>query len=187
MKSLGVICALVLWTSAVYARHKPEPWLAIVKSQDGFLFQGHVERTAFAFDIIGDQIQVAEQEDPGDPARMVIDGVFFTVMRVQKSDFAAADPDVLVAYRKSEQQYEKEQFGRVELSELDLCKGASLKHESWGLKALDIAAPTQAYMAVDAGNYVIVVSSAFANDEEEARMLGKFSSFCRSFKLGETK
>lgn len=185
MKSLGMICALVLWASAVHAGHKPEPWLTIVKSQDGFLFQGHVERTAFSFDIIGDEIQVAEQEDPGDPARMAIDGVFFAMMYVSKSEIPALDPDILAAYRESEQQYAKDQLGRVEFSDLDLCKDASLKLESWGLNALDIQVPMQAYMAVDAGSDIIVVSSAFANDEEKTSMLSKFSGLCGSFKLGE--
>ena len=73
------------------------------------------------------------------------------------------------------------------LSDLDVCKGASLKHEGWQLETLDLKAPAQAYMVVRAGNYVIVISSAFANAEEKQEMLSKFSGFCKSFKIGKAR
>jgi hypothetical protein len=187
VKSSTVICALALCVGLACAGQKPDPWLTILKSKDGFLFQGHLERTKFSFDIPGDEIKVAEQEDPGDPARMSIDSIFFAVMPVRKSEFPSSSSDILISYRKSEQQYEKKNFGRVVLSDLDVCKGASLKHESWQLKTLDLKAPEQAYMVVKAGNYVIVISSAFANAEEKQEMLSKFSGFCKSFKVGKAR
>jgi hypothetical protein len=187
MKTSILVCVFVLNAVFACAGQKPDPWLKIVKSKDGFLFQGHLERTGFSFDIPGDQIQVAEQEDPSDPARTAIDEIFFAVMPVRNSEFPSSSPDVLTSYRKNEQKFQKENFGRVVLSDLDVCKGASLKHESWGLETLDLKAPAQVFMAVKAGNYVIVISSAYSNAEEKEEMLSKFSGFCKSFKVTEAK
>lgn len=130
---------------------------------------------------------VAEQEDPSDPARTPIDNIFFAVMPVRKSDFPLTSPDILISYRESEQQFQREHFGRVVLSDLDVCKGTALRHESWVLKTLDLEAPAQVYMAVKAGNYVILIASAFANAEEKEQMLSKFSGLCKSFKLTEAE
>lgn len=182
MKSLMVICALVFC-----AGQKADTWLNIVKSEDGYLFRGHLENTEFSFDIPGDQIHVARQEESGDSAVTSIDDIFFAVMPVRKSEFPATGPDFLSSYRKSEQQYQKRHFGRASLSDLDVCKGATLRHESWELETLDLKAPAQVYMAVKAGNYVLVASSAFSNAGEKGKMLDKFSSFCKSFKITQAR
>lgn len=191
MKSSILICAfafvLVLCTAPAYAGGKPGPWLSIVKSKDGYLFQGHLDRTKFSFDIPGEQIMVAEQEDPSDPVRTPIDNIFFAMMPVKKSDFPSTSADILISYRNSEQRYQKEHFGRVVLSDLDVCKGARLRHESWVLKTLDLEAPSQVYMAVKVGNYGIVISSAFANAGERKEMLNKFSGLCKSFKVTQAE
>jgi hypothetical protein len=187
MKSPIVICAFALVLCAAPTYVGADPWLSIVKSENGFLFQGHLDGTGFSFDIPGDQIMVAEQEHPSDPARTPIDNIFFAVMPVRKSDFPSTSPDILISYRKSEQQYQKEHFGQVVLSDLDVCRGATLRHESWMLKTLDLKAPAQVFMAVKAGNYVIVVSSAFANADEKEEMLSKFSGLCKSFKIAEAE
>ena len=175
---ISCACATLAW-----AGRKDQPWLSIVKSRDGFLFQGHLDRTRFSFDIPGEQIMVAEQEDSSDSARTPIDNIFFAVMPVRESDFPSTSPDVLTSYRNSEQQYQKEHFGRVVLSDLDVCKGAGVRHESWMLKTLDLDAPAQVYMAAKVGNNVLVISSAFANAEERKEMLSKFSGLCRSFQV----
>jgi hypothetical protein len=65
----------------------------------------------------------------------------------------------------------------VTFSDLDVCKGATLNHQSWELETLDIKAPPQVYMAVKVGNGVIVISSAFANSSEKLAMLSKFQVF----------
>lgn len=189
MKSSLVICAftLVLCATSAYSVERQDPWLSILKSEDGFIFKGHLERTGFFYDIPGDHIMVADQEDTSDQVRTPIDNIFFAVMPVRRSDFPSTNPDILISYRKSEQQYEKKQFGRVVLSDFDVCKGAALRHESWVLKTLDIKAPAQVYMAVKAGKYVIVISSAYANAEEKGKMLRKFSGLCKSFKVTEAK
>ena len=171
-------CATLAW-----AGRRHQPWLSIVKSTDGFLFEGRLKGTEFSFDIPGDQIQVAQQEEPGDPATMAIDELFFSVVPVSTSEFPPTDPDTLTSYRKYEQQYERDNLGHVALSDVDLCEGASLQHVSWQLEPLDLKAPAQTFMAVVAGDYVIVVGSAFANDEERKRMLGKFSTVCESFEI----
>jgi hypothetical protein len=187
MKLHIVVGIFVFCGGIASAGQQPDPWLNIVKSEHGFLFQGHLGRTAFSFDIPGDQIKVAEQKDPSDPARTSIDEIFFQVMPVKKSDFPSTNSDLLTSYRKSEQKYQKEHFGPVVLSELDVCKGSPLKHQSWQLGTLDLKAPAQVFMAVKAGDHVIVISSAFANAEEKEGMLNKFSGFCKSFQATETK
>lgn len=189
MKSTLTIVAFVLCSCATvaWAGRKHDPWLSIVKSTDGFLFEGRLERTEFSFDIPGDRIQVAEQREPGDPARMAIDDLFFSVVPVSTSEFAPTGPDTLASYREYEQQYEQDNFDHAVLSDLDVCEGASLRHVSWQLEALELKAPAQTFMAVAAGNYVIVVGSAFANDEEKKRMLSKFSALCESFEITEAE
>ena len=71
MKSTLAIAALISCSCATLVRAGQEghPWLGIVKSTDGFLFEGRLGRTEFSFDIPGDQIQVAQQEEPDDPER----------------------------------------------------------------------------------------------------------------------
>lgn len=179
---LSCACATLAW-----AGRKHEPWLSIIKSTDGFLFEGRFERTEFSFDIPGDQIQVAQQEVPGDPAMMAIDNLFFSIDSVNISEFALIGPDILSSYREYEQQYEQENLGNVVLSDLDVCEGASLQHESWQLEISDGEAPPQTFMAVIAGDRVIVVGSAFANDEEKKQMLSKFSGVCESFEITKAK
>jgi hypothetical protein len=93
----------VFFTGLAYAGQKSDPWLSIIKSEDGFLFKGHLERSGFTFDIPGDQINVFEQEDLGDPARTSIDDIFFAVMHVNRSDFPSTSPDILISYRNNEQ------------------------------------------------------------------------------------
>ena len=109
MRSTLAIVALVSCSCATlaWAGRKHHPWLSIVKSTDGYLFEGRLERTEFSFDIPGDQIQVGQQEEPGDPATMAIDELFFSVVRVSTSDFAPTGPDTLAAYKEYEQQYER--------------------------------------------------------------------------------
>jgi hypothetical protein len=189
MRSTLAIVALVSCSCATlaWAGRKHHPWLSIVKSTDGYLFEGRLERTEFSFDIPGDQIQVGQQEEPGDPATMAIDELFFSVVRVSTSDFAPTGPDTLAAYKEYEQQYERDNLGHVTLSDLDVCEGASLQHVSWQLEPLDVKAPAQTFMAVAAGDYVIVVGSAFENAEQKKAMLGKFSSLCESFEIAGAK
>lgn len=189
MKSPLVIVAFIscACTTLAWAGRKHQPWLSIVKSTDGFLFEGRLEHTEFSFDIPGDQIQVAEQEEPGDPAMLAIDGLFFSVDSVSISDFAPAGPDTLTSYREYEQQYEQDNLGDVVLSDLDVCEGASLQHVSWQLEVLDGKAPPQTFMAVVAGDRVLVVGSAFANGDEKKQMLSKFSDICESFEITKGK
>lgn len=179
---ISCACATLAW-----AGRKDQPWLSIVKSTDGFLFEGRFEHTDFSFDIPGDQIQVAEQEEPGDPALMAIDNLFFSVDSVSTSEFVPIGPDTLTSYREYEQQYEQDNLGQVVLSDLDVCEGTSLQHVSWQLEVLDGKAPPQTFMAVIAGDRVIVVGSAFANGEEKKHMLSKFSGICESFAITEAK
>lgn len=189
MKSTLAIAGLISCSCATlaWAGQKQHSWLDIVKSTDGFLFEGRLDRTEFSFDIPGDQIQVAQQEEPGDPATMAIDNLFFSVVSVSTSEFAPTGPDTLGSYRKYEQQYERDNLGRVVVSDLDLCEGASLQHVSWQLEVLDVEAPVQTFMAVMVGDYVIVVGSAFANGEEKKRMLSKFSGLCESFEVANAE
>lgn len=185
MKALIAICVFMLTATAAAAAQKPGPWLGIFKSKDGYSFQGHLGRTPFSFDIPGNQIKVAQQQGSDDPAAMtVIDGIFFSVMPVRKSEFPSTSPDVLISYRNWEQQYEKKHFGRLVLSDLKLCKGTSLGHESWELRTLDVKAPAQVYMATEAGNDVILISSAFEGAGDKKEMLSKFSHLCKTFKVG---
>ena len=185
MKSTLAIAALISCSCATLVRAGQEghPWLGIVKSTDGFLFEGRLGRTEFSFDIPGDQIQVAQQEEPDDPAMTAIDDLFFSVVPVSASEFAPTGPDTLASYRKYEQQYEQDNLGHVVLSDLEVCEGASPQHVSWQLEVLDVEAPVQTFMAAMAGDYVIVVGSAFANGEEKKQMLSKFSSLCESFEI----
>ena len=185
MRSTLTIVALVSCTCATvaWAGRKHHPWLSIIKSTDGYLFEGRLERTKFSFDIPGEQIQVAQQGEPGDPATMAIDELFFSVVPVSTSEFPTTDSDTLASYRTYEQQYERDNLGHVALSDLDVCEGASLQHISWQLEPLDVKAPAQTFMAVVAGDYVIVVGSAFENAEQKKAMLGKFSSLCESFEI----
>lgn len=118
---------------------------------------------------------------------MAIDKIFFSVMPVRKSDFAATSSDILASYRTSEQQYERTHFGHVVLSSLDVCKNAALRHESWELQTLDVKAPAQVYAVFKVGDDVMLISSAFTNTKDRKAMLGKFSALCKSFKPGGRK
>jgi hypothetical protein len=189
MKSTLTIVAFALCSCATLAwgGRQHHPWLSIVKSTDGFLFEGRLERTEFSFDIPGDRIQVGRQEEPGDPATMAIDDLYFSVVSVSTSDFAPTGPDILGSYREYEQQYERENLDHVVLSDLDVCEGASLQHVSWQMEAPAVKVPAQTFMAVVAGDYVVVVGSAFENDEQKEQMLGKFAGLCESFEINKAK
>ena len=188
MKTLIAICVIVLSAAAAAAAKDSDPWLGIFKSEDGFLFQGHLERTPFSFNIPGDRINVAQQEGSDDStARTLIDDMFFSVASVRKSEFPKANPDILISYRNWEQQYEKEQLDGVVLSDLDVCKSAPLRHESWEMRPRNIKAPPQVFMATEVGNYILVIGSAFAHADDREKVLSKFSQLCKTFKRGQTK
>lgn len=184
MKSFILICAfsLALTTVAHAKRGRPDPWLNIVKSEDGYLFKGHLGRASFSFDIPGDQIQILQQQDAGEPPSMAIDDIFFSVLPIAKSEFPSTSSDILVSYRKSEQLYEKKQFRGAVASNLDVCKGTTLRHESWELQIRAAKAPAQVYAAFQVGDNVMLISSAFTNAKEKKALLDKFSVLCQSFK-----
>lgn len=179
--------AFLLCATSACAGGKSGPWLSIVKSKDGFIFKGHLGRKGFSFDIPGQQMMVANQDQSSGRAMTSIDNIYFSVIPVRKSDFPSTTTDMLLSYRRSEQQYERKQLGRAKLADLDVCKGSRLRRESWVLQALDIKAPAQVYMAVKSGNDIIVISSAYANGKEKAKMLNKFASVCNSFKVTEAQ
>lgn len=188
MRALIAICIFLLSPIVATAAQNSVQWLGIFKSRDGFLFQGHLGHRPFSFDVPGNQISVAQQEGPEDStARASIDGIFFSVMSVKKSDFPQTSPDTLISYRNAEQRYERQHLGRVELSDLDVCKDALFRHESWELRTLDIKAPPQVYLATKVGNYVLVIGSAYADAHDRDELLSKFSHVCKTFNPGRTR
>lgn len=136
---------------------------------------------------LGAAVAAAGQKPDESAASTSIDNIFFSVFPVKKSEFPSVSPDILVSYRNYQQRCERKHFGRVVLSNLDVCKGALLRHESWKLQTLDIKAPTQVFMVTKVGDYVLVVGSAFNDSENRAKMLSKFSQLCRTFQLRQMK
>jgi len=188
MKALIAICVLGLSATTATAGQNPGAWVGLEKSKDGFLFHGHLGRTLFSFDIPGHRMKVFQGEDSYASAEKTsIDDISFSVTSVRISEFPSTSPHVLISYRNWEQQYEKKHFGRVALSDFEVCKGTALRHESWELRTLEVKAPAQVYMATKAGNDIVVIGSAFSNANEREKMLSKFSHLCRTFALEQMK
>lgn len=161
------------------AEEKSGPWLNIVKSENGFLFKGHLEGAPYSFDIPGNQIKVA-----GDNTRpmTLIDNVFFQLVRVKKSDFPTKNTDVLDAHKSYEQKHQKENFEGITLRDNDFCKGSGLKHQYWVMEAPFSENLNQVFITVEVGNHVLMIGSAYKNEDQRKAVATKFESLCKSFK-----
>lgn len=102
LSSVSYGLVFLLCTTSAYAAGKSDPWLRIMKSEGSFIFQGHLGRKGFSFDIPGGQMMVASQDNSSGRAMTSIDNIFFSVMPVRKSDFPSTSSDVLLSYRRSE-------------------------------------------------------------------------------------
>jgi hypothetical protein len=156
-----------------------EPWLNIVKSENGFLFKGHLDGAPYSFDIPGSDIKVA-----GDNNRpmVLIDNVFFQIVRVKNSDFSPKGAEVLDAHKAYEQKHLKDNFEGIKLKDVDVCKGSGLKHQYWTMEAPFSKTPNQVFVTIEVGNYVLMIGSAYKDEEQRKTMAGKFESLCKSFK-----
>jgi len=167
-------------------KQAPKPWIKIVKAGNGYLVGGYIDNVLYGFEIPGTEIKsVGKGEQP----LVVVDGVFLQFQVVAKSLFGALDADSLEAFRKYEQKYQAESFRGVTFSDHDFCQNAKVRHRDWVSEMPPnpnappdaVRTPYQVYVTFEVGDSVLMVGSAYGNEEQKRATARKIDAICRTF------
>jgi hypothetical protein len=159
------------------AQESAGSWLSIFKSETGFKFDGNLGGTKFAFEIPGQQIKTTAEP------MVTIDGVFFQFVPVNQSAIPRQGGSILNAHKKWEQRHQQRLLPGAQFHDDDLCPTSELQHQHWvaGIPGK----PTQAFITVEVGGFVLLAGTAYSNDDEYAAMAKKLNGFCTTFTVAE--
>jgi hypothetical protein len=183
--ALALLATATLVQGAAKESPKTGPWLKVARSANGFLVGGYLDGVLYGFEIPGSDIKsVGEGKQP----LMTVDGVFFQVRAIPKSEFASLAPDALEAHKRYEQKLQRQSFQGVTFADHDFCDNSKARHGQWMAEVPPDPAPPaagrtpyQVYVTFEVGDSVLMVGSAYGNDEQKRAVARKIDGICRSF------
>jgi hypothetical protein len=165
-----LILALALFALCGVVR--AESWLEIIKSQNGFLFNGLGKGETFSFDVVGTTIKTRAD---GDRAFAKVDDVLIQVFKAKSAAKVKNNP--LAAYKKSEMAYQ--QTIGMETSLSNHCVELSLPHEEWTSTITEKSRTVTLIFKLKKSILIIAVASEVSLPED--RFLEKVKSICSSY------
>jgi len=188
----AAVCALALPCAAQAPPPTQEPWFKLLEARDGgYIATGKIHGATWMFRIPGQQVK--SLGDPrGRQPMFLVDDVIVTVLAVAPSDYVPGARDPLAAQAKYEQDYQRKAFTGVEITELDMCKQSRFPHGGWaakipprpdqgkGLKDYR-SFPYQVYVTYQISDVVLMINSAYGDEEGRKAVAAKLDAICRSF------
>ena len=171
-----------------------EPWFKLLEAKDGgYMATGKLNGGTWFFRIPGQKIGTLGDHGGRQPM-LIVDGVPVTVLAVPPEDYGRGARDPLAAQRKYEQDYQRKTIPGVEISELEMCKQSQFPHGGWVAKlpprADDVPSPGmteyrrfpyQVYVTYQVSDVVLMINSAYGDDESKKAAAAKLDAICRSF------